>query len=134
MARDEITIQLPVIANTATYDVAGLEVTEQTVTVANGIKLKDAFSCMRNTLVITVKNTADADKTVTFKAGNAYPNAMRGDFVAAVGTSTVNEFRVQDPSRFVNKDGTMLIDFSTGFTGTIYATGKPTGVGQGVEQ
>ena len=128
MARDKISIQLPTITNTT--DIAGMEITKQAVTVANGIELQKAQECMRNTLKITVENTAGADKTLTFKAGGKYPNAMRGDVTLTIGNGKTEEFTVQDPSQFVNADGSILIDFSTGFTGNIWATGKPTGIAQ----
>lgn len=130
MARDIINVQLPIIENTADYDVATLTVEKQTVNVENGVELANAFACMRNTLVLTVENTG-SDATVTVKAGGHYPNAMRGDMVKAVGQGTT-ELRIQDPSRFETADGSLLIDFSDGFAGTICATAKPTGVGQGV--
>lgn len=128
MARDIITIQLPTITNTTA--VAGLDVTKKAVTQANGIELKKAQECMRNTMKITVENTSNGDTTVTFKAGGKYPNAMRGDVTCAVGNGKTVEFTVQDPSQFVNADGSILIDFATGFTGNIWATGKPTGIAQ----
>ena len=60
MARDEISIQLPVIEKTES---AGTKViTTQAVTVGNGIKLKKAMSCMNNTLFIIINNT-DSYKT-----------------------------------------------------------------------
>ena len=131
MARDKIEIQLAVIENTADYDVATLTVAPHTVVVENGVELANAFECMRNTMAITINNTAGGDATLTFLAGGHYPNAMKGDMTKAVPAG-VTELRIQDPSRFVNKDGSLLIDFSDSFAGTIYATGKPTGVGQGV--
>ena len=85
---------------------------------------------MRNTMKITVENTSGGDTTVTFKAGGKHPNAMRGDVTCAVGNGKTVEFTVQDPSQFVNADGSILIDFATGFTGNIWATGKPTGIAQ----
>ncbi len=128
MARDEITIQLPTITNTT--GAAIKELTLQAVTVANGIKLKKAMECMRNTLMLLVTNSAGADKTVTLKAGNKYPNACLGDLTLPIGTGKTATIVVQDPSRFVDADGAICIDFGTGFTGTIAAVAKPTGIGQ----
>lgn len=128
MERDKIQIQLPTITNTTA--VAGKEIKLQTVTQANGIELERAAECMRNTLKVTVANSANADSTVTFKQGDKYPNAMRGDVTLPVATGKTVEFTVQDPSQFTNKNGSINIDFAAGFTGTIYATGKPTGIAQ----
>lgn len=128
MARDKISIQLPVITNTTSVGVKTIE--KKVVTQANGIELVKAQECMRNTLQLVVENTATADKTVTFKAGGRYPNAMRGDLVVPVTSSSSAVCIVQDPSQFVNADGSILLDFEAGFTGNVYAIAKPTGIAQ----
>lgn len=126
MARDEISIQLPVIENT---DSAGIKViTPQTITAANGITLKNAMACMNNTLFIIINNTASTDATVTLKRGEKFPNSMLGDLILTVQKSAITAIQIQDPARFVNSDCAIDIDFSSGFTGTIYAVGKKAGV------
>lgn len=126
MARDEISIQLPVIENT---DSAGIKViTPQTITAANGITLKNAMACMNNTLFIIMNNTASTDATVTLKRGEKFPNSMLGDLILTVQKSAITAIQIQDPARFVNSDCAIDIDFSSGFTGTIYAVGKKAGV------
>ena len=126
MARDEISIQLPVIEKTES---AGTKViTTQAVTVGNGIKLKNAMSCMNNTLFIIINNTDSSDSTVTLKKGDKYPNSMLGDLTLSAAKTATTIIQLQDPSRFVNKDESIDIDFGTSFAGTIYAIGKKVGL------
>ncbi len=124
MARDIIEVLKPVLDNSES--VASVAITEQTVTQANGITIKDAFENKNNTLFIMVNNTG-SDSTVIAKAGNAYPNSMLGDLTLAVGAGTT-AIQIQDPSRFENADGTLNLDFGAGFTGTIYAVAKRAGL------
>lgn len=126
MARDDISIQLPVIENT---DSAGIKViTPQTVTAANGITLKNAMACMNNTLFIILNNTSNSDAAVTLKKGEKFPNSMLGDLILTAPKSAITAFQIQDPARFVNSDCAIDIDFSSGFTGTVYAIGKKAGL------
>lgn len=128
MARDEITIQTPIMENTESI---GLRtITPKSVTVANGIVLKNAMACLNNTLFIVLSNTASsADSTVTFKKGEKYPNTMLGDLTLSVTKSATTVFQIQDPARFVDNNGDINIDFGTDFAGTIYAIGKKVGLG-----
>ncbi len=126
MARDEISLQLPVIENT---DSAGvLTVVPQTVTVANGITIKGAMECLKNTLFIIINNTASSDISVTIKKGDRYPNSMLGDLDILISGSGITAIQIQDPARFVNWSGAIDVDFGTGFAGTIYAIGKKVGL------
>ena len=124
MTRDLINVQYPELDST--QSVAELEVTRSTVTQANGVGITKAFANKNNTLLICVENTAESDSQVTFKAGDIYPNAMLGDLTVDVAASTVNAFQIQDISRFENRDGSLNIDFKSGFTGKIFAIAKPT--------
>lgn len=126
MARDKITVQEPVLD--AQHSVAVVVPTAKTVTVANGIEISNAFDEKDNTVYLVISNTANADKNVTIKAGNSYPNKMRGDKVIEVKTATTAIVTIEDESRFENKDGSVYVDFAAGFTGTIYAIGKHAGI------
>ena len=123
MARDEITVNIPV--QDVTESIETIAITKQTVTVANGIKIKDAWDNKNNSLVIIVEPTTAA--TVTFKAGNAYPNSMLGDIVIELAKG-ISAIQLQDLSRFQKSDESIDLDFATGFTGTIYAIAKWAGV------
>lgn len=122
MTRDIINVQCPVVDKT--QSVADIAITKTAVVVANGITIKNAFKNKNNTLLICVENTATSAAKVTFKAGNAYPNAMLGDLEVTVGASSTTMLQIQDASRFENKDGSVNLDFATGFTGNIYAVAK----------
>lgn len=128
MARDIIEVQLPKIDNMTS--VGSKELTETTVTPANGVTIKRPFECMRNTTVVILKNTGSADSTVTFKKGDAFPNAIRGDKTVAIAKGKTVALMIQDPSQFVNADGNVDVDFATSFAGTIAVIGKPTGIAQ----
>ena len=122
MSRDSINVQYPALDGT--QSVACAEITKSTVVQANGISVNKAFDNKNNSLVICVENTDDSDSSVTFLAGDNYPNAMLGNLQQAIPSETTVVFQIQDPSRFENKDGSLCIDFATGFVGKIYAVAK----------
>lgn len=126
MARDTIEVQNPVLDNSES--VGTVKVTKTTVTQANGITVKKAFNNKNNTLFIHVDTTVTSDSSLTIKAGDTYPNAMLGDLTVALTKSAETVLQIQDPSRFENKDGSVNIDFASGFTGTIYAVAKRAGL------
>lgn len=126
MARDIIAVQYPEMDDS--QSVANAKVTKKTVTQANGIAIEKAFDNKNNSLVICVENTASSASSVTFKAGDNYPNAKLGDLEVNVDQNSLNVFQIQDPSRFENKDGSMKLDFKTGFTGNIFAAAKSVAV------
>lgn len=126
MARDIIDVQNPVLDNSES--VGTVKVTKTTVTQANGITVKKAFNNKNNTLFIHVDTTVTSDSSLTVKAGDAYPNAMLGDLTVALTKSAETVLQIQDPSRFENKDGSVNIDFASGFAGTIYAVAKRAGL------
>lgn len=126
MARDIIAVQYPEMDDS--QSVANAKVTKKTVTQANGIAIEKAFDNKNNSLVICVENTASSASSVTFKAGDNYPNAKLGDLEVNVDQNSLNVFQIQDPSRFENKDGSMNLDFKTGFTGNIFAAAKSVAV------
>lgn len=125
MARDKISLQLPTLDTSSS--VGTKTITKQAVTQANGIEIQKALACKDNSLVVIIENTATSDKTVTFKAGD-YPNAILGDCNVVVSASSVAQVTLHDPSRFERKDGSVYVDFASGFTGNIYALGKRAGL------
>lgn len=122
MARTELTITLGELDNSKRVNVA--EVTPTDIT-SEGVKLKDAAGAKYESIWLVVASSGAAD--VTVKAGNAYPNNLLGDltFTAAAG---VTPFQIADYACFLNKDGSIDIDFETGFSGTIYAIGQRAGI------
>ena len=124
MAYDEITVQLPVQESTQSAEVA--VITKQTVTAANGIKIKNAFDNKNNSLVIIVEPTTGG--AVTIKAGNNYPNKILGDLVITPTNNKVNAIIIEDISRFENRDGSVCLAFASSFVGSIYAVAKRAGL------
>ena len=124
MIRDIINVQYPVLEHTES--VANICIEKADVAPENGVTIADAFSNKNNSLFIVIEN-AGAESLLTVKAGDAYPNSMLGDIVIelAQGTSAI---QLQDLSRFEKSDGSIDLDFAEGFTGTIYAVAKWSGV------
>ena len=124
MARDKITVKLPLREATESIEIATF--TKQSVTVANGIEIENAFADKNNSLFIIIEPTTTA--AVTFKAGDKYPNAMLGDLVVTPTDDQPNAIQILDEARFERTDGSLYIDFGTGFVGTIYAVAKRAGI------
>lgn len=125
MARDIIKVQYPVLDHTES--IANIGITAQTVTQANGITIEEAFSNKNNSLFIVIDNTAESASALTVKAGDAYPNSMLGDIVIELPVG-ISAIQLQDLSRFEKADGSIDLDFKTGFTGKIFAIAKWAGV------
>lgn len=124
MTRDIINVQYPTLDHTES--VANIGITKKAVVVANGITIADAFSNKNNSLFIIIENSSTAS-LLTVKAGDAYPNSMLGDIVIEIPAG-VSAIQLQDLSRFEKADGSIDLDFATGFSGSIYAIAKWAGV------
>lgn len=125
MARDNVTVLLPTQDATQSIEVGAI--TKKAVTVANGIAVQKALKNKNNSLQIFIENTGSAS-TCTIKAGNHYPNKILGDLPVAVGASAITAVILDDISRFENKDGSVNLDFATGFTGNVWAVAKRAGI------
>ena len=131
MARDKINVHIPVADTTKSVEV--IAITKKAVTQANGIEISNALDNKNNSLQIFVENTTTSggstvDSSLTLKAGNNYPNKILGNLTVALGKGAITAFILEDISRFENKDGSIYIDFATGFTGNIWATAKRAGL------
>lgn len=131
MTRDAINVQLPVQETSQSVEVA--TITKQAVTQANGIKINKALDNKNNSLQISIENTTGAgttpaDSTLTIKAGDSYPNAMLGDLTVTLTKSKITVVLIDDISRFENRDGSICLDFASGFTGNIWAVAKRAGL------
>lgn len=122
MSRDNINVHYPEIEQTQL--IADKKISKKAVVQTNGIAIQKAFDNKNNSLMICVENTSSSASQVTFKAGDNYPNATLGDLVLDIDATSTVCYQVQDPSRFENKDGSVCLDFKTGFTGNIYAVAK----------
>ena len=125
MTRDSINVQYPVLDHTES--VANIGITTQSVTVANGITIKDAFSNRNDSLFIIINTTTAGGSLLAVKAGDAYPNSMLGDLVIELPNG-ISAIQIQDLARFQKSDDSIDLDFGTGFVGTIYAVAKWAGV------
>ncbi len=126
MARDEVLVQLPTLDSSKSLATLA-DTTASTVTQANGTKLTGFAGCKNNSLHITISNSASSASAVTFKAGD-FANNVMGDLTQPIAASKTATFIIDNPSRFQTKDGSILIDYASGFTGTIYAVGKHAGL------
>lgn len=120
MATTEFEVQLPALDATQSIEVASFTATN----LATNMKLKEAMKNKNNSLAIVVNCTTAG--TVTLKAGDNYPNAILGDLNIAVAQG-VNVIRLEDISRFENRDGSINITSATA-VGTIFATAKRAGI------
>lgn len=125
MTRDSINVQYPVLDHSES--IANIGITKKTVVVANGITIADAFSNKNNSLFIVVQNDGASSSAMTVKAGDAYPNSMLGDITIEIPVG-VSAIQVQDLARFEKSNGSVDLDFATGFNGSIYAVAKWAGV------
>ena len=126
MARDKVLVLNPAPEATKSIEVG--VITKQAVTVANGIEIERALENKNNSLVIFVETTSSSDGVLTVKAGNEYPNKILGDLTTALKGSAITAVILEDISRFENRDGSICLDFSTGFTGNVWAVAKRVGM------
>lgn len=100
----------------------------------NGKVLEGALQNKNNSLVIYVEATTNSSgtavkKNITIKAGNEYPNKILGDLTYQTnGGGAIEAIILEDISRFENRDGSINIDFESGFTGNVWAVAKRAGV------
>ena len=130
MERQIINVQYPTLDHTES--VANICIEKTVVDTKKGITIEEAF-CNKNNSLFIVLNNLSADSLLTVKAGNAYPNSMLGDIVIELpaGTSAI---QLQDLSRFEKADGSIDLDFSEDFSGTIFAVAKWAGIRELVEE
>lgn len=124
MTRDIINVQYPTLDHTES--VANIGITVKEVTQANGITIAEAFSNKNNSLFIIIENSSTSS-LLTVKAGDSYPNSMLGDIVIELPAG-ISAIQLQDLSRFEKSDGSIDLDFASGFTGKIFAIAKWAGV------
>jgi hypothetical protein len=125
MARLEVDVNLQnmydvIIDNPTTID-AGV--------VTSGIYIKDALNNKTGSTRIQISNTALADKTVTLRKGQLVDTAISpyGGFATGVNDvqytipagETVTIIINQYEGYIKKLDGSIYVDFGTGFTGTI---------------
>lgn len=127
MARDKINLQH--YTYDATDSIGVVELVQHNVVVANGIEIANAFAGKDNSIEILITNSDASDNTITVKAGQKQ-NCILGDIknqtVKAGKTVAIDLMR--DMARFERDNGSVYIDFGTGFTGTIAVFGRRAGL------
>lgn len=89
------------------------------------------LTCPLEELVIRAENTTASTKAVTIKAGDNPPaeSAGQGDLSVSLtaGNSTAQLAQVAglESARFIQNDGTLLVDVASGMTGFIAAYRVP---------
>ena len=126
MTRDIISVNMPDVE--ASKSIAFKDIVPFEVNSANGITIEKATENKNNSLSILVENTAGSSSSLTFVAGDTYPNSMLGDLTIPLKESALTVCQLQDLSRFENRDGSINIDFASDFTGNIYAVAKRAGI------
>ena len=126
MSRDIISVILPEVE--ATQSVAYSDVTAFPVNADNGVQIEKATENKNNSLSILIENVAATASTVTFVAGDTYPNAMLGNLEIPLKEDATTVCQLQDLSRFENRDGSICLDFAAGFSGNITVVAKRAGI------
>lgn len=122
MARDAITITA-LSLNTALADVAG-----DTIDATNDAKLTPAQPLGR--ILLRISHTDSGTNTVTVKAGDMPPATSATDLTVSFGDGSsvpVVKYLVLSSDRYLQSDGTVEIDYSSSFAGTIAAFALPQG-------
>lgn len=126
MSRDIISVILPEVE--ATQSIAYSDVVAFPVNPDNGVQIEKATDNKNNSLSILIENAAAEASTVTFVAGDTYPNSMLGNLEISLKESATTVCQLQDLSRFENRDGSICLDFASGFSGNITAVAKRAGI------
>lgn len=92
--------------------------------VTAGATFPRCFHVKPGTGSVTVYNSSGSTGYVYFKAGG-FATAINGDYTLTVATgATKNQMLNMIEPQVKQLDGSLHVDFSTGFTGTIYARGE----------
>lgn len=125
MARTKI--QLNYLVYDATDSVGYVAPTPTNIT-ADGITVEKAFAGKDDSVKLVVTNSGEADGTMTIKAGDKQ-NACLGDSTIALGAGEETIVApLRDMARYEKADGSIDIDFSDSFSGTIYAIAEKAGL------
>ena len=122
----EIRINLPNMDFSKSLEIATVE----PVAIEDEMIIIEAMKNKNNSLHIIVNATTAGD--ICFKPGDAYPNAMLGDCWLRCEQG-YNDIIIEDISRFENRDGSVALDFGSGFAGKVWATAKRAGIAPVVE-
>jgi len=95
----------------------------------NGVSVTNAFNTMSDSLHLYVTNTYAGVKKVSLLPG-VYPNAILGQLDISIPASTGEyKIKVNQPDRFMQKDGSLIVEFEAGMTGNFTACAEGTAIG-----
>jgi len=125
--RDSVSVILPDLDTT--QSVATATVSATAINASKGVIIPDALDNKNNSLAIIVTNTSTVSASnVILVKSDMYPNALLGNCTISVPQNSTMCIQLQDISRFEQKDGSILINFASGYSGSIYAIAKSAGV------
>lgn len=126
MARTTDTINL--LNAAASLDLAGTGVltTIDSTLVSAGLTITDFFNVRDNFSFIYVNNSSASAANIIIRKGGYFPQSTLGDLTVSVGASKTLLIPVDSSARHQQSDGSLNIDFGTGFTGSIGAFGFQT--------
>ena len=123
----EIEVTLPVLDESQSIEYAAAA----TVDIDTDMVINEALKNKNNSLAIIA--TVTTAGTLTIKAGDNYPNAILGDLDVTLEEG-INIIRLQDISRFENRDGSVALAGDGTLAGTICAAAKRAGITPADEQ
>jgi len=96
--------------------------------VGNGVSVTNAFNTKHDSLRVRVTNTHTSAHNMTFKAGT-FINSILGDKAISIPASGEYDILVSQPDRLQQKDGSLVVEFDAGFTGTFAAIAEGSNIG-----
>jgi hypothetical protein len=103
--------------------------------VSAGLQLLNAFNVKTGSTVLDIYNSAVTAKTISIRAGNfMYGSAKNQSYTVSIPASTSMNIKLDQVEPYVKRqDGSIYIDFQTGFTGTLKASGEITALNAGID-
>ena len=128
MARTEKTVAKATRTNTPPSSAKITPITIDSTLVTNGLTITDFFNVEDPRIVIS--SSAVSAKTITLVASTA-ATAIKGgigNFTLSIPAGETHVLDQVESARFMQAGGALLVDFASGFTGTIVAVGTSKGI------
>lgn len=102
----------------------GAILTVNAALVSAGLNVVNAFNVKAGTTLVRVSNSAATAMNLIFRAGEFAP-AILGDYTVSVPAGQTSIIRLNKrEAQIKNQDGSINVDFQTGFTGTFEVIGE----------
>lgn len=96
-----------------------------TVDATNGMACANAFNVKNGTTRIVISNTASSNKAIILKSGDFVTGLVSSDYSLTIPAGKTYDILVNMlESRVKRQDGSLYIDFESGFEGKIYIAGE----------